>query len=487
MNLGTRIGLAMTVLVGVTSAASATAAVRTTSQRLDAEIRRSIDIVAIPVSRSLIEAKLTCGINDRQEGGPNYSPNDSPRNSSGDGASLGDPGRSNRRAPRELLVQCLDVTGEVMSTSPSQLIPVSNSDRALARDGGQVRTATTAIDGDKHLVVTVPVADFGAIQIARQTEERDRVVSSLVTRNAIIAALATLLALVVAALIARRIVGPLRSLTEATEHIGATGDVAGLQGGSQLAAAVAKAQPDEVGRLATSFVSMLASLRESREAQARLVQDAGHELRTPLTSLRMNVAMLSRNNLTPQKRAQIQADVEAELSELTLVTNELVALASDTARTHKPSPIDLASIVKSSSQRWARRSQRTINCSLDESGKSHGSTVVIAPSSAQRILDNLLSNAVKFSPASTPIDVVLLVEQQLCVLTVRDHGAGIAKSDLTRVFDRFYRSDDARSVTGSGLGLSIVHDLVNAAGGTVTVSTVSSGGAEFRVVLPLVL
>jgi two-component system, OmpR family, sensor histidine kinase MprB len=463
MNLGTRIGLAMAGLVGATALASAVANVNSASSRLTAEIRRSIDVVATPVSNSVVEAQSTCGVS--RTGG---------RRSGGDGD--GGPGR---RTPRELIVQCLDTAGSIMATSPSKVLPVDDTTRALAKSGGARREKSFTVESERLLVVTMPVKGFGVVQVARSVAERDRVVSSLVRRNLLIASSATVVAALVGALLASRISRPLRRLTHATETIGASGDLSGI-------ALDQTRRRDEIGQLSGSFASMVSSLRDAKDAQARLVQDAGHELRTPLTSLRMNVALLGRDGLSAEKRAEVRADIEAELRELTLVTNELVQLAADTSRTESPREVELAALIESGAQRWSRRSGRIISAHIDPSASRM--SVLIAEVAAQRIVDNLLSNAIKFSSPPEPIDIAFNRIGGSLAISVTDHGPGISVADQARIFDRFYRSDIARSVSGSGLGLSIVKDLVESARGTVTVvSPVVDGvGTRFVVSFPVI-
>lgn len=481
MNLGTRIGLAMTGLVGVTALGCAGAAVGVTTQRLDAEIRRSIDLVAGPVRRSLKEARFTCGLdNFERETSEDARPTVGSKPGRGPIGDNDDAGIPRRTVPRELVVQCLDTKGKVLPTSPSNIIPVRASDIDVAAGRRREQTSRATINDEDHLVDTIPVAGLGAVQIARRVDERDRVIANLVTRNALIAAIATLLAVAAGWWVSRRIARPLQLLTASTEQIRITRDLDAVD-----------FEPlktnDEVGRLSVSFVSMLESLRQSKEAQARLVQDAGHELRTPLTSVRMNVAMLSRENLTPQKRAEVKADVEAELHELTMVTNELIALAADNARTEPPVPVDVFALVRSACTRWERRSQRAVRLSLPSVLPTDGLFVLIAPTALQRIVDNLISNAIKFSPGETAIEVgVDSVTSAVSSvrLSVRDHGPGIPAPDLPHVFDRFYRSDQARSVTGSGLGLAIVKELATRAHGTVEASNADGGGALFVVRFP---
>jgi two-component system, OmpR family, sensor histidine kinase MprB len=469
----------MTGLVALTALSCAAAAVSVTEHRLDAEIRASIEQVANRVRGSETEASFTCRLRefDGDGRGPNTGQTDgTPEilggriNSRGNGRG----GGRGRNTPRELLVQCLDATGKLSANSPSTAIPITASD-VLAASGRAVEgNRRDSINGQAHFVKTIPIAGFGAVQVARAVDERDRVLKTLVGRSALIAGIATLLAFVASWWLSHRIARPLEELTKSTEQIRETRDL-------DAVTLQPRKTNDEVGQLSASFVSMLDALRDSKQAQARLVQDAGHELRTPLTSVRMNVAMLGRENLTPQKRAELKADIEAELQELTLVTNELVAIAADNARTETPTPVDVVAVVKAASLRWEKRSQRTVQLSLSLPTAEEGQFVLISPTAFQRIVDNLVSNAVKFSPNDTVIEVGLHRDGSHVALSVRDHGPGIIASDLPHVFDRFYRSEQARAVTGSGLGLAIVKELVERASGSVTASNAPEGGAKLEV------
>jgi len=104
-----------------------------------------------------------------------------------------------------------------------------------------------------------------------------------------------------------------------------------------------------------------------------------------------------------------------------------------------------------------------------------------------QVLGNLLENAVKYSPRQQPCELGVRPDGDRLVLWVRDHGAGIPRSELERIFDRFYQVDDSdtRPVTGIGLGLHLVRELVGVLGGTIEVETRPGAGSRFTVVLPV--
>lgn len=483
MTLRVRIALTMAILTALTAAAVAAAGYRVTAGRLDSEINASIAAVAGPVSRSPREANRACF-------GPAFQENDGgegPGLPDNDGTEKSD--RSTRRTPRVLLVQCLTRVGVLTARSPSTEMPITAADRNIAKGTGPAsKTSQAKIDGEPHRIVIVGVrgtgpkgetrGDVGAVQISRSLAERNRILSGLLRRVLGSAGAAIVVTALVGLWLARRIAQPLVALTGAAEAIAENGQL-------DVPLADVGNTRNETGRLSHAFATMVDSLRQSREQQARLVQDAGHELRTPLTSLRTNIALLRRPDLPEAKRNGILADLSSELLELTMITNELISLSSNSAEDDRPTPIDIADLLDDVVSRWRRRSGRPIEVT-QPSGEDESWVVLLPRNGAQRVLDNLFSNAVKFSPAPTPIDVQLLRTPTNVSVTVRDHGPGVAPKDLGHVFDRFYRSDEARPLHGSGLGLSIAHDVVTRHGGAVTVANHPDGGAMFIVSIPLV-
>ncbi len=358
----------------------------------------------------------------------------------------------------DAITQTLDRNGNVTAAGGGEL-PVEATDVAVA-GGGRATFRDIEIDGVPYRLFTVHNrADGGAVQVARDISSTDKVLSGLSWR---LVALGAALAAVSAAagwLMMRRTTQPLQDLTAATERVAATRDLTPLR----------LDRDDEVGRLAASFDQMLVALSVSREQQRRLVQDAGHELRTPLTSLRANIEFLQRaHDLPIDERDAVLAGVRSEIEELGDLFDEVMLLATDDfARAEPVTEVDLAEIVAVAVERFRRRTERTVNLTAEQ-------TVVVGnPVLLDRAVTNLLGNAHKFSPSSEPIDVALANRR----VTVRDRGPGIAPAELDRVFDRFYRADDARSQPGSGLGLAIVRQIAEQHGGAVHATNASDGGA----------
>lgn len=368
-----------------------------------------------------------------------------------------------------VVVQCLAPDGDVI-LSASHKFPVNDRDRIIAENGRgrQLRTVTVN-DGEKeqYRVLTVGILDGGAIQAGRDLSETQRVLASLRVRLALIVLAAGLVAALIGWLIARRATKPLVQLTAAAEQIAQSGS---------FDVEVPPSGNDESGRLARSFTEMLDALRRSRRQQQQLVQDAGHELRTPLTSLRTNVEILRRyENLTPQARQEILSDLESETRELGSLVDELVQLATDTYDDEPEVQLSLDRIVRDVAERAGRRTGREFRIDAQPAlllGKERGLT---------RAISNVIDNAAKFSSAPSPIDVTV----RPGLVTVRDFGPGIDPADLPHLFDRFYRAASARPTPGSGLGLSIVEQIVTSHGGSATIANAEGGGTIVTLQFPL--
>ncbi len=269
-------------------------------------------------------------------------------------------------------------------------------------------------------------------------------------------------------LVARATIRPVRELSEAAERVRTTRD---------LSERIAVEGTDELGTLAATFNAMLESLDEAAQQQRQLVQDASHELRTPLTSLRTNIEVLAAGeSLPPDERAQLLRDVVEQLGEMTALITELTELARGEEQASSLEEVRLDLVAEDAIRRTTRNHPEV---SID--AQLSPTSVVGTPASLERAIANLLDNAAKWSPAGIPVEVRLAGGD----LTVRDHGPGIASTDVPHVFDRFYRATAARSMPGSGLGLAIVRQVAESHGGTVAVESPPEGGTLIRLHLPV--
>jgi two-component system sensor histidine kinase MprB len=337
---------------------------------------------------------------------------------------------------------------------------------ALGGGGGGIYFSDRNYRGVEFRVLTIPGSPL-AIQIIRPLTEVNRTLHRITIFLILIAAGGIGVAAALGLLVSRAALTPVRRLTETTESVAETQDL------SQRIESTGTSQ-DELGRLATSFNTMLAALEESSRAQRQLVADASHELRTPLTSLRTNIEVLARGNeLPPEERERLLDDVVEQVGEMTALIGELIELAREARGEPEERPEDVRlDLLAADAVERARRNRPGVEFSTD----LQESLVYGAPSTIERAVANLLDNAAKWSPPGTVVEVVVHDGE----VAVRDHGPGIADEDLPYVFDRFYRSTAARGMSGSGLGLAIVKQVAEAHGGSVVAERPQGGGTLMR-------
>lgn len=277
--------------------------------------------------------------------------------------------------------------------------------------------------------------------------------------------------------VARGSLRPVQRLTAAAERVTYTGDLRPIP----------VAGDDELARLTHSFNTMLGAVAESQERQRRLVADAGHELRTPLTSLRTNLELLLASEkpgapaLSPQDHVEIQADLHAQLDELTQLIGDLVELAREDAPADVHEHVELVEVVEQALDRARRRAGPDVRFEVD----LHPWHLLGHAATLERAVLNLLDNAVKFSPPGGTVRVSLApAGDGHAFLQVADQGPGISDADLPHVFERFYRSEEARTLPGSGLGLAIVKQAAERHGGAVFAGRSADGGALMAMRLP---
>ena len=347
-------------------------------------------------------------------------------------------------------------------------LPGTPGAATLARRGSGSYFSDADVRGVRLRVYTTALARGAALQVARPVEELDGVLRRLGGVLAAVSLAGVGLAAALALLVARAALKPVGELSAAAEHVARTRD---------LSRRIDSASPDELGRLAASFNTMLEALERSMRQQRQLVADASHELRTPLTSLRTNVEVLAQaDGLAEADRRRLVRDVVGQLEELTVLVGDLVELARDGEEEQLEEDVRLEEIVADAVERARRRHpEREFELDLQP-------TVVRgAAARLDRAVTNLLDNAAKWSPPGAPVEVAVGDGE----VVVRDHGPGIADEDLPFVFDRFYRAPSARASPGSGLGLAIVRQVAEAHRGQVHAERAGGGGACLRLRLPV--
>ena len=344
-------------------------------------------------------------------------------------------------------------------------LPVTARVRAVARTLRGAYYFTAVVDRTRlEILVTPDVSDRKAIEVAVPLTTTDSALRSLAVTYALLVAGGIALAGLIGALIARAALAPIRHFTSQTERVAGSLDVPHR---------LAENGAIEIRRLAASFNQTLTALERSVEAQRHLIADASHELRTPIAALRSNIQIfLDADRLPPEDQAGLRDAIIAELDDLTQMVADVLELARGAMPDEHVDELELDVIVRDATERAIRRSPGlSFEIDIEPTVISNSADRV------SRAVTNVIDNARKWSPANGIVEVQL----HAGVLTVRDHGPGFRDDDLEHVFERFYRSADARRMPGSGLGLAIVKQAAEAHGGSVTATNASDGGAIVRV------
>ncbi|WP_020670219.1 sensor histidine kinase [Amycolatopsis nigrescens] len=353
--------------------------------------------------------------------------------------------------------------------------PPTGKDELAVAQGSADYSIRTDVKTDTR-VIALPAGDGQAMVLAQSLGPTKQTLNELSVVLFLIGGAGILVAALAGTAVARTGLRPVERLTSATERVARTGDLRPIPVSGD----------DELARLTHSFNTMLGTVAESQERQRQLVADAGHELRTPLTSLRTNLELLlsaSRSgapSLSERDRADIEEDIRGQLDELTQLIGDLVELARQDEPRAEFERVELIEVVERALDRARRRAgEIEFDVALQPWVLTGDS------SSLERAVLNLLDNAVKFSPEGTAVRLRMYpLGDGTAVIEVADSGPGIADDDLPKVFDRFYRSSEARTLPGSGLGLAIVKQAAERHGGAAYAARGLEGGAVMTIRLP---
>lgn len=291
----------------------------------------------------------------------------------------------------------------------------------------------------------------------------------------LIVALATLLAALATLPLARGLLAPVKRLVEGTHKL-AAGD---------FATRVNTGSADELGKLAQDFNQLASTLERNQQMRRDFMADISHELRTPLAVLRGELEAIQDGvrQFTPESVASLQAEVGT----LTKLVNDLhqLSMSDEGALAYQKSPVEVVSLLEVAAgafrERFAAR-QLTIQVALPEYAIVFGD-----PDRLMQLFNNLLENSLRYTDSGGGLHISGRVEDDMLALDFADSAPGVTELQLTRLFERFYRTEGSRNRAsgGSGLGLAICMNIVSAHGGNVSAAHSPFGGVSITVKLPL--
>lgn len=239
-------------------------------------------------------------------------------------------------------------------------------------------------------------------------------------------------------------------------------------------------EPVEMQAVTQSFNQLLIKQKAAMERESQFVTDASHELRTPIAAIRGHVNLIKRRGQEhPEVVEKSLAFIDQESKRMEVMSNQLLTLGRS-QKDEATETVNLSQLVKESIEKIQTISDHVISYQI-----APDVTGTFVKNDLNQILQNLLENAVKYSPDKQPIEVTLKNVDGKIKLAVIDQGIGISDDQKTKIFERFYRVDDAHSsvIEGSGIGLSIVYALVKKYQGEIIVTDNQRQGTIFTIIL----
>ncbi|MBV8710936.1 MAG: HAMP domain-containing histidine kinase [Solirubrobacterales bacterium] len=369
---------------------------------------------------------------------------------------------------RQIVVEVIDAHGRIVARSltlGARLLPQDRLARAAIASGA---TGFENVDLDDRLfrLYAAPIAlsgpaGGGAVLVASDTTDIARTTDHLGFVVVLIGAGVALVAALLAAVLTRRGLLPLRRLADAAGEIERTADVS-----RRLPE---RAAPDEIGQLTGVLNRMLASLEAARAGERRFLADASHELRTPVTTLLGNVEFVVRHGADSEVLEELQRDARR----LARLVDDLLVLERAGESAVLDVPVDVAAVADEVVRAHEGDHSRVV-CGLLDAAVVRGDAGEIS-----RALENLVENALVHGPARGRVTVSVARSDDRVLVTVADEGAGPSSEHRERLFERFWRGPGASARPGSGLGLSIVAAIAQRHGGVVRVD-----GSRFTLDLP---
>lgn len=241
---------------------------------------------------------------------------------------------------------------------------------------------------------------------------------------------------------------------------------------------------DEISQLSESFNNMGVQLQDYIQRQKQFVSNVSHELKTPLTAIKGYSEYLKDEVGDRQDLQRAIYHLNNEATRLGKLVDEVLTLSrmDNSSESFNFQEIDLSELVKDSVEKMQLRAEKYHIKTRSEIQEN-----IYIKGDKEKLLQvfiNLLDNAIKFSPPQSIVEVTLKKEDNKALLRIRDYGIGIPKEAASKIFERFYRAENAEGIVGTGLGLSIAKHIIDGHKGDIELNPLIEGGTEAIIKLP---
>ena len=228
----------------------------------------------------------------------------------------------------------------------------------------------------------------------------------------------------------------------------------------------------------------LAKERELNELKSRFISITSHEFRTPLATIRSAADLLERFPVTEQEKPELFGQIQTAVTHMVRLLEDILFISCSEAGKlqFKPTPLDLIKLCRTLVTEVQISAGKHHNIVFEFQGEGSG---VMDEKLLRSLLSNLLSNAIKYSPEGSTVQLRLTCQEGKAVFQVQDQGIGIPNADKQRLFESFHRASNVGTVSGTGLGLTIVKNCVDLHTGAIDVESEVGRGTTFTVTLPM--
>ncbi|PUB13942.1 HAMP domain-containing histidine kinase [Paenisporosarcina sp. OV554] len=376
-----------------------------------------------------------------------------------------------------------DQTVRLLNADGIELLQINNTSTFPAFDEIDLPDNGYSLDTDKSSSISaignIQLGKFiGYVQLEHPLKGFQSMMNYILTAMLLFSVCSLLLSGWIGYILATYLLRPLKDLKLSMDDVAAHGFEKDLS--------IDYHAKDEIGELITVYESMMGKLKSSFEQQQQFMADASHELRTPIQVVEGHLALLNRWGKDDPVILKESLEISLhEVNQMKSLIDEMLELARGEQMKDRP-PTNIVKHTKEVIEEIIQvhpTVQINHNLPIQEV-----LNVQISSNAYHQIIRNILTNAIRYSKEPAHVSISYEIKPEKVIVLIQDEGIGISPKDQSKIFDRFYRVDAARSrdLGGSGLGLSIVKMLMENARGTIFVASETDKGSTFSMVFPLI-